>query len=359
MSSQLRQSEPGFLEKSHQKQLDLIGQSLWRDQPFIGPNRPREAGVTGQRHQTEPGFTGPRRHKDQGSPRRKRQADLNFNRQSVHTEPGFTGPRRHKEQGSPRWKHQTDLNFNRQSVQTEPGFTGPKYHSVRDQISRVVLDLETVLGGLKQVHQEMKELVQQIDQLTSKLDLTGKESGNGYRSDTVTITSSSSGVVVSNKAGGHQQRTKPKVAAAFSTTKQRQAKPPPAPFPVFRMSNNCGADRPIVTKKAPAVRRDLPPTATRGRPPMEEPVWLPRRQGKAGGRVSHPLLQERPGFRSSITLYPGGCSGRQKLPFCPPNGEVVRLPSGTASAPASHYQPPSSLANQHYPTPRRITSTAV
>ncbi|MGH0131903.1 UNVERIFIED_CONTAM: hypothetical protein FKN15_068446 [Acipenser sinensis] len=335
MSSQPRQSEPGFLEKSHQKQLDLMGQSLRRDQPFIGPNRPIEAGVTGQRHQTKPGFTGPHRHKDQGFPGRKRQ---------------------------------TDLNFNRQSVQTEPGFTGPKYHSVRDQISRVVLDLETVLGGLKQVHQEMKEilflsaipqLVQQIDQLTSKLDLTGEESGNGYRSDTVTSTSSSSGVIVSNKAGGHQQRTKPKVATAFSTTKQRQAKPPPAPFPVFRMSNNCGADRPIVPKMAPAVRRDLPPTATRGRPQTEEPVWLPRRQGKAGGRVSHPLLQERPGFRSSITVYPGSCSGRQKPPFCPPNREVVRLPSGTASAPASRYQLPSSLANQHYPTPRRITSTAV
>ncbi|XP_041085262.1 uncharacterized protein LOC121300669 [Polyodon spathula] len=322
MSSQPRQSEPGFLEQSHQKQLDLMGQSLHRDQPFIGPNRPREAGVTGQRHQTEPGFIGPHRHKEQGFPRRK---------------------------------GQTHLNFNGQSVQTEPGFTGPKCqnYSVRDQISRVVLDLETVLGGLKQVHQEMKELVQQIDQLTSKLDLTGVESGNGYRSDTVTSTSSSSGVVVFNKAGGHQQHPKPKVAAAFSTIKRHQAKPPPAPFPVVRMSNNCRADRPPVPEMGPVVGINLPPTATRGRTQLEEPVWLPRRQGKARG--SHPPLQERPGFRSSVTVYPEGCSGRQKPPFCPPSRELVRL----TSAPASRYQPPSSLTNQHCPTPRRITSTAV
>lgn len=42
--------------------------------------------------------------------------------------------------------------------------------SVREQIRRVVGDLEEVLGGLKQVHLEMKEVVQQIDVLTSSID---------------------------------------------------------------------------------------------------------------------------------------------------------------------------------------------
>nr|XP_020482989.1 uncharacterized protein LOC109977577 [Labrus bergylta] len=42
---------------------------------------------------------------------------------------------------------------------------------VRDQIRQVVTDLEDVLGGLKQVHVEMKEVVQQIDRLTASIDL--------------------------------------------------------------------------------------------------------------------------------------------------------------------------------------------
>ncbi|XP_028329424.1 uncharacterized protein LOC114479773 [Gouania willdenowi] len=42
---------------------------------------------------------------------------------------------------------------------------------VRDQIRQVVTDLEDVLGGLKQVHIEMKEVVDQIDRLTANIDL--------------------------------------------------------------------------------------------------------------------------------------------------------------------------------------------
>ncbi|GAA6223426.1 uncharacterized protein LOC108884170 [Lates japonicus] len=44
--------------------------------------------------------------------------------------------------------------------------------SVRDQIRQVVTDLEDVLGGLKQVHVEMKEVVEQIDRLTANIDLS-------------------------------------------------------------------------------------------------------------------------------------------------------------------------------------------
>lgn len=43
---------------------------------------------------------------------------------------------------------------------------------VRDQIRQVVTDLEDVLGGLKQVHVEMKEVVNQIDRLTANIDLS-------------------------------------------------------------------------------------------------------------------------------------------------------------------------------------------
>ncbi|KAG9278668.1 hypothetical protein AMEX_G6567 [Astyanax mexicanus] len=47
--------------------------------------------------------------------------------------------------------------------------------TVREQIKQVVTELEDVLGGLKQVQLEMKEVVQQIDILTSNIDLGGEE----------------------------------------------------------------------------------------------------------------------------------------------------------------------------------------
>ncbi|XP_068196791.1 uncharacterized protein [Antennarius striatus] len=43
---------------------------------------------------------------------------------------------------------------------------------VRDQIRQVVTELEDVLGGLKQVHMEMKEVVEQISRLTAGIDLS-------------------------------------------------------------------------------------------------------------------------------------------------------------------------------------------
>ncbi|XP_026170391.1 uncharacterized protein LOC113134979 [Mastacembelus armatus] len=49
-----------------------------------------------------------------------------------------------------------------------------KQDSVRDQIRQVVTDLEDVLGGLKQVHVEMKEVVEQIDRLTANIDLSAE-----------------------------------------------------------------------------------------------------------------------------------------------------------------------------------------
>ncbi|XP_051556839.1 uncharacterized protein LOC127442680 [Myxocyprinus asiaticus] len=69
---------------------------------------------------------------------------------------------------------------------------GPENHSnqrksqgtVREQIKQVVTELEDVLGGLKQVQLEMKEVVQQIDILTSNIDLSEGEPSpsNGHNS---------------------------------------------------------------------------------------------------------------------------------------------------------------------------------
>lgn len=51
-----------------------------------------------------------------------------------------------------------------------------RHDSVRDQIRQVVTDLEDVLGGLKQVHTEMKEVVEQIDRLTAGMDIDHENS---------------------------------------------------------------------------------------------------------------------------------------------------------------------------------------
>ncbi|XP_020784814.2 uncharacterized protein LOC110164133 [Boleophthalmus pectinirostris] len=53
----------------------------------------------------------------------------------------------------------------------EPGEQRRK-DTVREQIRQVVTNLEDVLGGLKQVHVEMREVVQQIDRLTANIDLS-------------------------------------------------------------------------------------------------------------------------------------------------------------------------------------------
>ncbi|XP_062843653.1 uncharacterized protein si:ch211-178n15.1 [Trichomycterus rosablanca] len=57
--------------------------------------------------------------------------------------------------------------------------------AVREQIKQVVTELEDVLSGLKQVQVEMKEVVQQIDILTSNIDLEkeDQEHVNGLPQD--------------------------------------------------------------------------------------------------------------------------------------------------------------------------------
>ncbi|XP_072296876.1 uncharacterized protein [Eucyclogobius newberryi] len=57
----------------------------------------------------------------------------------------------------------------------EPGEA--RKDSVREQIQQVVTNLEGVLGGLKQVHEEMREVVEQIDRLTANIDLSEETPG--------------------------------------------------------------------------------------------------------------------------------------------------------------------------------------
>ncbi|XP_067271437.1 uncharacterized protein [Pseudorasbora parva] len=53
--------------------------------------------------------------------------------------------------------------------------------AIRDQIQRVVVNLEEVLHGLKEIHLEMKEVVQKIDLLTADIDMGKEEPGDTFR----------------------------------------------------------------------------------------------------------------------------------------------------------------------------------
>ncbi|XP_044055478.1 uncharacterized protein LOC122877677 [Siniperca chuatsi] len=63
---------------------------------------------------------------------------------------------------------------------------------VRNQIKRVVDNLELVLTALRDVHQEMKEVVQQIDYLTSSIDLNEEEQQRNEEGDSTKPPSDSS-----------------------------------------------------------------------------------------------------------------------------------------------------------------------
>ncbi|KAM9762455.1 uncharacterized protein ACNS7B_004537 isoform 1-T2 [Menidia menidia] len=108
---------------------------------------------------------------------------LLFSTPAPHTGLGFTttvrGPRRARPTsdrislpGQDQTWVQDRPSGGRQSQEAE---SGGSRKLVRNQIQRVVDNLEQVLKGLRDVQQEMKEVVQQIDYLTSSIDLDEEE----------------------------------------------------------------------------------------------------------------------------------------------------------------------------------------
>ncbi|XP_068447662.1 MAP7 domain-containing protein 1 isoform X2 [Clinocottus analis] len=80
---------------------------------------------------------------------------------------------------------------------------------VRNQIKRVVDNLEQVLTALRDVHQEMKEVVQQIDNLTSTIDLNAEEPQRGDSANPPSDSSSSSGSSSSEVGSIHRRPSEP------------------------------------------------------------------------------------------------------------------------------------------------------
>ncbi|KAM7388223.1 hypothetical protein PAMP_024415 [Pampus punctatissimus] len=90
------------------------------------------------------------------------------------------------------WIQHKQTNSEGESRRREAGFNRKV---VRNQIKRVVDNLEQVLAALRDVHQEMKEVVQQIDHLTSSIELNEEEQQRTGGGDSSSSSGSSSSEV--------------------------------------------------------------------------------------------------------------------------------------------------------------------
>ncbi|XP_036375105.1 uncharacterized protein LOC118771264 [Megalops cyprinoides] len=235
-----------------------------------------------------------------------------------------------------------------QGQSRESGFDGPKMSqaAIRDQIRRVVGDLEGVLGGLKQVHLEMKEVVQQIELLTSNIDLGEEEPSNSLPSDTL-CSSSSSGVMVSSHKM-IEDRTSRQADADHTSLKSTPTRStPPALNPSVVVANQAAApstgEDPLQDQISAPATANPPQTPLRGQDQES-------RRDKDGScpALSKPTCQ--PISQSqAVTHEPGRTASRsRKPPPYPYNGQVAKMGKGKESLKA----PP-------YPTKRRLLSTMV
>ncbi|KAJ8408245.1 hypothetical protein AAFF_G00256590 [Aldrovandia affinis] len=232
-----------------------------------------------------------------------------------------------------------------QGQRREPVTDGAKMSqaTVRDQIRRVVVDLEDVLGGLKQVHLEMKEVVQQIELLTSNIDLGEEEDpSNGFPSDTL-CSSSSSGVVVSSRGGvgGREPKRGDPARASLRNTPAHSRSPPPLNPSVVVVNQEVGGSR---TCASPPNGPPLPAWPPVG-PDRESPG---RREGGLS-RSTLPTLAFQSQNQPVSVHGPGrtACRSKKPPPY-PHNGQIPKTGKGRESQKA----PP-------YPAKRRLLSTVV
>ncbi|KAK2906641.1 hypothetical protein Q8A67_005626 [Cirrhinus molitorella] len=120
--------------------------------------------------------------------------------------------------------------------------------AIRDQIQRVVVNLEEVLHGLKDIHLEMKEVVQKIDLLTADIDVGNEEPGETFE-DTEGVCSDKSSLKTPTPSvappaypikdqglhdAGQKQESQELVISQRDTSgtalRRRSKKPPPYPY---------------------------------------------------------------------------------------------------------------------------------
>ncbi|XP_072925609.1 uncharacterized protein [Hemitrygon akajei] len=160
---------------------------------------------------------------------------------------------------------------------------------VKEQIMCIVKDLELVLGELKTVSTEMKEVVGQIDQLTSNLNLCD-DTNESYKSDT--LDSSSSGVTVSTL---EKSKDRPKLITRSTATSTailtviRKSKPPPPPprrTPVrvlnsaksFYTNNNYNINGTLMHNGTHSTTDHLEGNCEKCSASSDTPMWVPQYQ---------------------------------------------------------------------------------
>ncbi|XP_038632833.1 protein Largen-like [Scyliorhinus canicula] len=156
---------------------------------------------------------------------------------------------------------------------------------VKEQIMCIVKDLELVLGELKTVSTEMKEVVGQIDQLTTNLNLCEDVSKN-YKCDT--LDSSSSGVTMSTL---EKSKDRPKVISRTLPTSTtvltvlRKSKPPPppprrtpvrvmSPAKAFCINNNHKISGTLTHNGTHSPTYQLVGGSARCSPNIDTPTWV-------------------------------------------------------------------------------------
>ncbi|XP_048833035.1 uncharacterized protein LOC125709049 [Brienomyrus brachyistius] len=184
--------------------------------------------------------------------------------------------------------------------------------SVRDRIRQVVSDLEGVLGGLKQVHLEMKEVVQQIELLTSNIDLKEEEPSNCLPSNT-----SSRNVTVSSqkKVINLELNTNP---APVSLTHTIHTTPP-------AINPSVIINQAVLPSPSKAPHKHMSAVSPEENPQLvilhrDEKQEL-QRWGDGLGPVS-PLPMSQNQQEEGRLVLPRTVSGKQRPPVCPHNGTL-------------------------------------
>ncbi|XP_036410378.1 uncharacterized protein LOC118795767 [Megalops cyprinoides] len=314
-------SDPQVPEQVHSRTQDYNRQVALNSAPFPSQEFSSDGGTVND-------SVGPKRKPEQ----------LCNGLSSVHggffpTEIPQARPARTREQGPLRPSStppylQTDTPSKGTGQTTELALNGPKRNqaTVRDQIRRVVEDLEGVLCGLKQVHLEMKEVVQQIDLLTSHIDLNTMEAGSSSRM--ISYSHPRVGGQGSAQAQSISPAHSPSVLMTDRGVPLTSCSSPPGPGPGF-LSNGI---RP--TTHPP---RDQGGGAYYGPRETELPLSIPATQTQTQG-----------GWHGSGMAAP---RDRRPPPY-PHDRQVVKL--GTRAK-----GPPSSLKTPPHPGKRRQASSAV
>lgn len=189
------------------------------------------------------------------------------------------------------------------------------------------------------------QVVQQIELLTSNIDLGEEDPSNSFPSDTL-CSSSSSGVMVSSHRGAGSRQPKQVDPARASLRNTPARSNPPALNPSVIVAHQAAAMSP---RGGPCQDRTcVSPTV--GVPPANPPRD-PRREPQSAMVQPRPTLP-KPAFHSqnqAADHRPGGTTCRSKKPPpYPHNGQVAKMGKGREPLKA----PP-------YPAKRRLLSTMV